>query len=444
MTKVLSLLVFSLVGCRLLHPSFLLSKEEAGITETTRAPSGAGSLRFSNDFPELGNGKGELIALTPGGDVLIAGVSSQNAQGCFLAKIARQGYLLWSKHFSGFCFFQKIAVAPSGEIFLTGSFRETVRLGALELTSKEKHDVLVAKLSKEGEPLWAKSFGGPEEDRGLALAVAPDGSLVMAAEAYAVDFVKGPLSPEGSGIVLCKLSSDGDLLWHWGLGGAKLSSIVVDQKGDIVIAGSFSRQISLGYNQKEQPASLKTQSDDSFLFLAKYTPDGLQQWVTQGESTGYPGDSFAQPSIALDSGGEIFLASSVGSRPMNDDQYKRVIVVEKYSALGERLWSTGFSTPVGEQAYLALSLDLEGNLMVAGNLKTGHSYADYAGHLFLSEFTPDGRHRWSTSYVRKKRMYPGELVVDQNGAVFATGALILGWDVYESKLSYPLVQRFGR
>src|SRR5690606_7594983 len=70
----------------------------------------------------------------------------------------------------------------NGGIYTTGRFEETVDFdpngGTANLTSAGFIDVFVQHLNASGNFQWASSVGGPDEDRGLGIAVDNEGKVL--------------------------------------------------------------------------------------------------------------------------------------------------------------------------------------------------------------------------------------------------------------------------
>src|SRR5262249_20771040 len=89
------------------------------------------------------------------------------------------------------------AVAPDGATYFAGQFAGNVDLdptGGLDLfTSGEQPDAFITKLNPDGKYAWSRTLGADQMDGVVALALAPDGS-VIAGGFYGgtVDFDPGP------------------------------------------------------------------------------------------------------------------------------------------------------------------------------------------------------------------------------------------------------------
>lgn len=170
------------------------------------------------------------------------------------------------------------AVDATGNIFLVGGFTGVLDLGTGALTSQGEQDVLVAKLTSDGAPIWSKRFG--DEKGQIALSVATDGSgnvIVGGIAQGTVDFGGGPRTASEAGeAFLFKLDPSGNHLWSkllgsgvGSIGGAPTAFWVsADASGGIVISGSGNGDL----DGTEQPLA------DASSFVAKLDSDGNLLW----------------------------------------------------------------------------------------------------------------------------------------------------------------------
>ena len=95
------------------------------------------------------------------------------------------------------------AVDPAGNVFLTGTFTNSVILGTTTLTSLGLNDMFVAKFSTaNNQVVWAQRAGGMGNDVSLALAIS--GTSVYVAghfEGPTASFGSITLSNTGTGII---------------------------------------------------------------------------------------------------------------------------------------------------------------------------------------------------------------------------------------------------
>ena len=94
-----------------------------------------------------------------------------------------------------------VAVDSSGNVYTIGHFGDTVDFdpgsGTANLTSNGGSDVFVSKLDSSGNYVWAKSFGGPEQDQGYGVAVDSSSNVYITGSyrtdhGVTVDFDPGP------------------------------------------------------------------------------------------------------------------------------------------------------------------------------------------------------------------------------------------------------------
>ena len=99
-------------------------------------------------------------------------LTSKQPNDIFIAKLNSQGNVVWVPNFSGddFDLGQNIATDDRGNIYITGLFSRVINFGDISLTSYGKRDVFVAKIDKDGEVIWAKNLGGFEDDIGYSIA----------------------------------------------------------------------------------------------------------------------------------------------------------------------------------------------------------------------------------------------------------------------------------
>lgn len=101
----------------------------------------------------------------------------------FVAAVDARGELAWVETFGGAGddFATSLALTPSGDIALAGGFSERVDWGEQSLTSSGLVDAFVARLDPTGQPRWARRLGGPGQDRAVFVTVGAKERIVAAA-----------------------------------------------------------------------------------------------------------------------------------------------------------------------------------------------------------------------------------------------------------------------
>lgn len=141
-------------------------------------------------------------------------------------------------------------VGPIVQIYVTGSFQDTVSLGGASLPGPNK--VFVARYNGSGDHIWSTSFGGPAS--GKAISVDEGGTVAVGAS------IGGPttigstlLTPEGgdSAVILLR-ATDGGAVGSFQVGGANVQSVEAIHvwNDSFVVAGYFISTISaLGFTR---------------------------------------------------------------------------------------------------------------------------------------------------------------------------------------------------
>jgi hypothetical protein len=155
--------------------------------------------------------KGDQGDPGPPGEVTAAELAAVVAR---LETLEREFAHLWSRGFGSTSFDQSLGVAvdASGNVVVTGVFRDTVDFGGGPLTSAGIGDVFVAKYSaSDGSHLWSRGFGSTSSAAGLGVAVDANGDVVVTGVfSDTVDFGGGPLTSAGIGDVFVAKYSASD------------------------------------------------------------------------------------------------------------------------------------------------------------------------------------------------------------------------------------------
>jgi len=119
--------------------------------------------------------------------------------------------------------------------------------GQFMLTSAGSLDIFVVKLNSGGEFVWAKNFPGTEYEESNGIGVDSDGNVYVSGYFYTeLDFDPADgeylLTPEVGDGFLAKLTKDGNFLWAQKIGGAGFdlaTGMQVTPTGDVYVSGNF-------------------------------------------------------------------------------------------------------------------------------------------------------------------------------------------------------------
>jgi formylglycine-generating enzyme required for sulfatase activity len=213
----------------------------------------------------------------------------------FIGKLSNEGKWIWVQRYGGSSFEQAEDVTHLSDdsLVFVGGFQKTALVGKNVLTSKGGgawgvgDEIVIGKLSSNGDWLWSQRAGGNGNDRGWTVSSDSDDNIYIGGRfSNTADFGGLEFTSKGStdGFI-SKLNSNGEWLWTRTIGTTGtdfVSELEVDSEGNILICGDFSGSTTLG-NFKIASAG------KSDVFVAKIDTNG--NWVSV-ETHGGPNDDF--------------------------------------------------------------------------------------------------------------------------------------------------------
>jgi hypothetical protein len=254
---------------------------------------------------------------------------------------------------------------------------------------------------------WPASGGGTVDDHGVASATAPSGNVYVTGTFRDIaTFDDKELSAEGSDdIFVVKYDATGEVVWVAGAGGASLDTaagIVLDSAENVYVAGTFHETLVLSSGDLIGfgPGPFEAADAYSDAFVAKLDSEGMWQWARRlggdfvDEVTSiavHPGNDLAYPPIP----GSVFVAGRYTcdfgpydedgeiTTPVNNTNCSASLqstdlFVVRFDTEGDWLWTTDLGNgALGWDAIDAIAVADTGDLYVTG------SYVD-------NEFTTTG------------------------------------------------------
>jgi gliding motility-associated-like protein len=236
----------------------------------------------------------------------------------FVSKLDAAGNFVWAKNIDGTynAIGNAIAVDASGNVYATGRFGGTADFdpgaGVSDLTaagsSVTVFDVFILKLDVTGNFVWARNFGGIQEEDGYAIAADASGNVYTTGIfSGTVDFDPSAstfnlISVGKTNIFISKLDATGNFVWAKSFGGAggAAYSLKLDPTGNVYATGIFSG--TADFDPGIGTANLKGDvSNTADIFVSKLDNAGNYAWAV---SVGGGGDDIAQ-SIAIDATGNL-------------------------------------------------------------------------------------------------------------------------------------------
>ncbi|MCH2046759.1 MAG: T9SS type A sorting domain-containing protein [Saprospiraceae bacterium] len=408
-----------------------------------------GFFRDTTDF-DPGAGVDIHIPVTPGADDI------------YVQKLDANGNYIWTKTFGGTSNDKGLGITidANGDICVVGHFINTVDFDpgiGVDMhtsTSLGQQDVFVLKLDANGNHLWAKTFGGTQNEYGFSIATDANNNVYTTGIFRGtVDFDPDSLATNNLDAVglndafVHKLDASGNFVWAKTFGSTDhdlCQSITIDASGNPCVTGYFKDTVdfdpglgvdrhiphNLGYND---------------VFVQKLDPNGNFVWA---KSFGGSADAFDVfrlseygQKIAIDSENNIYLAGEFedtvdfdpGANTQNmisySSSYEDAYVL-KIDSNGNYLWAHQFGGVVGAHCG-GIDTDVNDFVYVAGSYggtvdfdptaNIDNQSSNGSADIFVLKLDKNGNYLWSESFGATSFDLATGLAVDNSGKVLITG-----------------------
>ena len=344
---------------------------------------------------------GRSIIETSNGDFVLTGYTDSYGAGfsdIFVSKLSSNGTLFWTKTLGGphFDFGSSIIETIDGNLVLTGS---TFSYGT------GFSDIFVSKLSSNGSLLWAKTLGGDNHDHSQSVIEVAGGDLVIAG--YTNSYGLG-----GNDILICKLSSNGSLLWTKTLGGTD------NDQGYSIVGSMDGNMFLIGNTASYGPIKI---------LVSKLSSNGSLLWAKTLVGSYI---DFGQTITKTSDGNLVLTGQTPNCNAENHD-----ILVGKLSSEGRLLWAKSLRGPGSSRGYSIIEAT-DGNLVLTGQTPR---YGPEIYSVFVSKLSSNGHLLW-TKTLGGVNSDEGYSIIETSNGDFAltgyTGSYGAGsMDILVSKLT---------
>lgn len=369
-----------------------------------------------------------------------APLSSAGNTDVFIAKFSRTGALLWAKRVGGKSSDYPVQVSvdrETGDAVVAGSFSVAATVDDQVLQGEGASDVFIVRFSSSGTLQWALAFGSAEDDVAAGVAVAPSGETFLTGH-FSGRFMCGQTALTSAGGVdsfVARISLGGALEWCRRIGGSSDDSvrgIAVDDAGLFAVTGTFGSTTDLGGGTVASNGKFDA-------FVAAYAAaDGSYRWARTMGGSGYDeGNAIAfDPAGALVVTGYFGLfggAANFGSGVV-DSHGGADAFVAKYSRDGESMWAGALGGTYDDYAN-AVSVDPAGNIVAVGEFQGTVQFAGgavtSAGQFdaFAAGWSSSGVPLWCRSYGDLVNDKAYGVAIDFEGNTFVTGFSIFRIDL---------------
>jgi len=338
-----------------------------------------------------------------------------------------------------------VATDSVGNAYVTGSFEDTVSFGSTTLESSGRGDVFVAKVSTNGDWIWAISGGGTTDDHGYGIKV-DSNDLVFVTGVFGsagADFDTISLSSSGfQDIFVAYVTTDwedvirgGGSKWDWAY------DIELDASSNVYILGNFQNpSTTIG-------GTTLTSAGAYDSYVAKATFDGQElswSWAVRGGASA--GEIIGKMVIDQSSSylyitggfagtGATYGASGSTCSLSSSNSYD-IYVVNLSTSDGACSWAEMVSG-VGSQVGYDIILDPNGDILITGMFENTVSFGSTSltssgrDDIFVGKMTSSGSWSWAVRAGGTTDDQGKGLSLDSKGDLYVTG-YFNDWATFDS------------
>ncbi len=406
----------------------------------------------------------------------------------FLAKYDASGNVIWAFKIAGSGGDEEVrgvAVDPSGDVYVTGNFNNTVdfdpSLSSFNLTTAGGTDGFLAKYSSTGNFLWAVKFGGSSNENSYKMAADANGiyitgsyeSIPTTFYSYSSPVTKTTFFTDSQmNMFGAKYNSNGIVQWVIS-GGSNLDDYgikVIADAASVYFFGIYYHDMSFKNATGVSGAVLPDeQHNKANTFILQVTQAGNLGWQTNITSS-QGGKDVNGWSIAQDAGNLYVTGQSDGNINFKYPTPTLTQVVSNNNDLflaklskasGTFLWNTSATgNGSGDQVGRTLEVNSLGNIILGGSFNTSLNYSVVGGpnftasgqDIFVTGYTNAGAFLWSYKAGGSGNENANGLSTDNYGNIYLAGdhggaatfgTVTLGsggnTDIYLAKLGCPVV-----
>ena len=319
--------------------------------------------------------------------------------------------------------------------------------GTFTLTPVAGNDIFILKLDALGNFVWAEQLGGPGNDKGYSIALDASGNVYTTGTfRNTVDFDPGTgvsnlTSAGNQDIFISKLDPAGNFVWAKRMGatdGDYGFSIDIDPSGNVLTTGYFSG--TADFDPGAGVSNLVTAGTDFDVFVSKLNAAGTFIWARRLGG----GDTDIGQAIATDASGNVYITGYFRGTTDQDpgtgtfnvvatDPLVSNTFITKLNVSGNFIWSKGLG---GDDQLISYGIDVDGagNVYTAGKFTSTCDFDPGAGtydltslgseDAYLSKLDAAGNFAWAKQLSGVDYEIAFGVSVDNAGNSYTTGMFV--------------------
>jgi hypothetical protein len=314
-------------------------------------------------------------------------------------------------------------------------------------TSLGLADAFISKYSPTGAFIWAKYFGGVQDDQIIAVATDSNDNLYVTGTFYQTvdfDYTSGveSITANGSGtdVFIAKISSNGDRVWTKTIGGTANDTayaISTDSNGNVIIVGNYFS--TMDFDPGAGTATLSSGGGYSDIFALKLNTNGEFIWVKTAPNSQSNDEARG---VATFPNGDVVIVGGFGANTVAADfdpgpgtftlsagSVNHNIFIWKLNADGSFGWAKGIGNSATADRAYAVAVDSSSNVYTTGAFQSVAPFSSAGDTLtaqasydaFLTKHDMSGNIIWVKQLAGSSAEYGRSIVLDSSSNLYVSG-----------------------
>lgn len=379
----------------------------------------------------------------------------------FITKFDASGNFIWVKSMGGAGseYVYSIAVDASGNVYTTGYIVYTVVGSDFDhdtdagiLISKGSGDPFICKLDTNGNFIWAKNFGGTNNDVAYCI------KLDTAANVYVSGTFSSPtvdFDPSEAGdatltnngsfdAYICKFDTNGNYLWAKSIGGSSMdyaNALNIDTLGNLIIVGTFGGSVNFdpGLSNNTLQTNVTNNSD---IFVCKLDNLGNYIWSKSFASTTLVSKSVT--ALCIDNNNNAYITGTISGIVDFDPSTSTNnltttgnsdVFICKLNTSGDYVWAKSFGGTTTDTV-TSIALDSNNNIYTTGSYTytadfdpsstTTNNFVSNGPNgtsdIYINKLDVNGNYVWTISFGGSGNDKGASLTIDSLNNIITTGS----------------------